>query len=111
MYQAYWGLKHSPFAAGAARPDLAASSVHVEALARLDFLWESRCAFGLLLGSPGSGKSTVLAEFAARAERTGAIVASASAAVSDELALLARLANGLHIEVNDDAGFLWRCVV
>jgi type II secretory pathway predicted ATPase ExeA len=108
MYQAYWGLEHSPFASAASRPDLAASPVHAEALARLDFLRESRCPFGLLLGSAGSGKSLVLAEFAARTSRDGALVALANAAVSDELALLAPLAVGLQVEVETDVGQLWR---
>jgi type II secretory pathway predicted ATPase ExeA len=110
MYQAYWGLKHSPFTSAAARPDLAASPVHAEALARLDFLRESRCPFGLLLGGAGSGKSTVLAEFAGRAEREGALVALANAAGSEELAVLAPLAVGLQIEVEPEAGSLWRRV-
>jgi general secretion pathway protein A len=111
MYQADWGLAHSPFSSASARPNLAASPVHAEALARLDFMWESRCAFGLLLGSGGSGKSTVLAEFGARAERSGALVALASAAVSEELALLVPLADGLQIDSEEDAGLLWRRLI
>jgi len=108
MYQAYWGLKHSPFAAAGQRADLTASPVHAEALARLDFLRDSRCPFGLLLGSSGSGKSLVLTEFAARAQRDGALVALANAAASDELTLLIPLAIGLQIEVEADAAYLWR---
>jgi general secretion pathway protein A len=108
MFQAYWGLKHSPFAPAAARLDLTASAVHAEALARLDFLRESQSPFGLLLGSGGSGKSIVLAEFAARALRGGALVALASAAVNDELALLVPLAVGLEIDAGADAFVLWR---
>src|SRR2546423_6188572 len=87
MYQAYWGLKHSPFASAAEHRDLTASSVHAEALARLDFLRESRCTFGLLLGAAGSGKSIVLAEFAARAKRDGAFVSLANLAASDDMTL------------------------
>ena len=108
MYQAYWGLKHSPFASATQRCDLTASPVHAEALARLDFLRESRCPFGLLLGSSGSGKSIVLTTFAARAQRDGALVALVNAAASDELAFLVPLAIGLQIEVENDAGHLWR---
>lgn len=111
MYQAYWGLKHSPFANAAVRPDLTASPVHAEALARLDFLRESRCPFGLLLGTAGSGKSIVLAEFATRARRDGALVALASAAVPDELSLLVPIADALLVETDTDPGQLWRRVV
>src|SRR5262245_56136036 len=41
MYEAYWGLQRPVFTAGAAREGLAASPVHAEALARLQFLRES----------------------------------------------------------------------
>jgi type II secretory pathway predicted ATPase ExeA len=111
MYQAYWGLKHSPFTSASARPNLAESPVHAEALARLDFMRENRCPFGLLLGAAGSGKSTVLAEFGARAERSGALVAMASAAVNEELALLVPLATGLQVATEDDVKWLWRRLV
>jgi len=108
MFQAYWGLQHSPFASAAARVDLTSSAVHAEALARLDFLRESQSPFGLLLGSGGSGKSIVLAEFAARIERSGALAVYASAAVSDELALLVPLAIGLAVDAEAEAFALWR---
>src|SRR6476661_5158920 len=99
MYQAYWGLQRNLFTSAAARQSLATSPVHAEALARLDFLCESRCPFGLLVGPAGSGKSTVLVEFAERVERSGKLVALASAAANDELAILASLANGWQCEV------------
>jgi type II secretory pathway predicted ATPase ExeA len=109
MYQSYWGLQKSLFTPAAARESLAASPVHAEALARLDFLRESQCPFGLLLGPAGSGKSTVLAEFAERAERSGAVVAIASAAAADEQALLAPLAIGLSAGGVEVGGVqLWR---
>ena len=71
MYESYWGLKQPLFTPSAARESLSTSPVHAEALARLDFLCESKSRFGLLLGPAGSGKSTVLAEFAKRLERQG----------------------------------------
>jgi len=110
MYQAYWGLKQSPFGSALTPVNLSASPVHAEALARLEFLGESRFSFGLLLGGAGSGKSTVLAQFAARAERDGAHVAVANAAASDELAVLEPLAIGLQIDVHPEAGSLLRQV-
>src|SRR5258705_13633690 len=75
MYQSYWGLQHSPFASAASRPDLAASPVYTEALARLEFLRESRCPFGLLLGFSNSGKSTEISAFSARVVGWQAFVA------------------------------------
>ncbi len=110
MYQAYWGLQKSLFTPAAARESLAASPVHAEALARLDFLRESQCPFGLLLGPAGSGKSTVLAEFAERAERSGAVVAITTAAAADEQALLLPLAIGLAAGVEGGGVQLWRRV-
>jgi general secretion pathway protein A len=111
MYQAHWGLQRSLFTPAAAREALTASPVHGEALARLDFLSESRCPFGLLLGPAGSGKSTVLAEFAERAERSGAVVAITTAAVADEQTLLFPLASGLLAGVEGSGVPLWRRLV
>jgi general secretion pathway protein A len=108
MYDAYWGLQRPVFTPAAVRQSLASSPVHAEALARLEFLCESRSPFGLLLGPPGSGKSIVLAEFAGRVARAGALVAFASAAAADELSLLVPLATGLQIPPNGDARLLWQ---
>src|SRR5439155_15293708 len=47
MYDAYWGLQRPLFTPAAVRQSLASSPVHAEALARLDFLCESRSPFGL----------------------------------------------------------------
>src|SRR5438105_10986631 len=111
MVNNYWGLQRPVFTPAAVRQSLANSPVHAEALARLDFLCESRSPFGLLLGPAGSGKSTVLAEFAERAARGGAVVAMASAAATDELAVLVPLAIGLQISPEADARLLWRQIV
>jgi type II secretory pathway predicted ATPase ExeA len=97
MYQAYWGFARSPFQTADARAMLAASPVHTEALARLDFLVESQCRFGLLLGPAGSGKSLVLADFADRTAARGWLVAAASAALPTDEQLLASLASGWQI--------------
>ncbi len=111
MYDAYWGLQRPIFTPAAARQSLDGSPVHAEALARLNFLCESRLPFGLLLGPAGSGKSTVLAEFAERTGRRGALVALTSAATNDETALLAPLAVGLLIAPENDSRLLWRQIV
>ena len=65
---------------------------------------------GLLLGKSGSGKSAVLAEFAERAKRGGAIVAQVAAAAADEQHLLPGLAESLHAAPKGDAWHVWRSV-
>jgi len=111
MHDTYWGLQRPVFTPTAARLSLANSPIHAEALARLDFLCESRSPFGLLLGPSGSGKSTVLVEFAERAARGGALVALATAAADDELTVLAPVALGLQISPEGDVRGLWRQIV
>jgi len=112
MYDTYWGLQRPVFTPVAARQSLASSPAHAEALARLDFLCENRLPFGLLLGPAGSGKSTVLAEFAERAARRGSLVSLASAAATDEFNILAPLTIGLQVPSDafpdGDARLLWR---
>jgi type II secretory pathway predicted ATPase ExeA len=111
MYDVYWGLNRPLFTPAAVRQSLAGSPVHAEALARLDFLRESRAPLGLLLGPAGSGKSTVLTEFAERAARSGALVALANAAGADELAVLMSLAIGLQVAADSDAATIARRLV
>ncbi|HUY89296.1 MAG TPA: AAA family ATPase [Pirellulales bacterium] len=60
MYLNYWQLQKRPFGSGATQPPYIPSSTHEEALARLQYLVESRSRLGLLLGAPGSGKSFLL---------------------------------------------------
>lgn len=110
MYQAYWGLKHSPFAPAASRQLVDQSPAGAEALARLDFLVENRSRFGLLVGPTGSGKSLVLGEFVRRQRATGAAVALVSVAglvAHDALVDLAA-AWGANPSEADDAARLWR---
>src|SRR3954465_13170109 len=111
MPAAYGGLKRPAFSPAAVRQSLASSPVHAEALARLDFLCESRLPLGLLLGPAGSGKSTVLAEFAERAARGGALVAMTNAATPDELAVLVPLGGGPQVAPEKDSRLLWRYII
>jgi general secretion pathway protein A len=108
MYQDHWGLSHSPFGRTTAPESLAASAVHAEALARLDFLLDSVSPLGLLIGPAGSGKSAVLAAFAERAARRGTPTALVPAAAADEQHLLPPLAIGLQIDRCGDAPQLWQ---
>lgn len=111
MYQGYWGLTRTPFAGPPSGPLLATSTSHAEALARLDFLRESKSPLGLLLGPRGSGKSAVLAEFARRAERAGASVGNFGVAGAEEQHLLPRLAMELRVSVDADHWQLWQAVL
>lgn len=110
MFEAYWGLSRGPFSDAAARQSLLVSPTHGEALARLDFLLESKSRLGLLLGPSGSGKSLVLAELARRAERTGAVVAAIPAAGADAAGLLASLALGLCANPDFASGGAWQAL-
>lgn len=110
MFQGYWGLTRLPFTDDAARQSLVSSPSHAEALARLDFLLESRSRLGLLLGPAGSGKTLVLAEFARRVQRTGTAIAVASAAAADSSQLLAQLAGGLGSTESTSALNPWSAV-
>ena len=107
MYQAYWGLQRTPFSDEAARQSLATSPGHNEALARLDFLVESRSRLGLLLGPSGSGKSLVLAELARRTERKGAAVVLVRSAAAEASQLRSQLAIGLGLQVAPAAADAW----
>lgn len=110
MFEAYWGLSRGPFSDASARQSLLTSPTHGEALARLDFLLDSKSRLGLLLGPSGSGKSLVLAELARRAERTGAVVAFASATAADADGLLSELALGLCANPEFSSGGTWQAV-
>ena len=108
MFEAYWGLQRGPFSDTSARQSLLTSPTHGEALARLDFLMESRSRLGLLLGPSGSGKSLVLAELSRRAERAGAVVAVVPAAVATADGLLTQLALGLYANPEFSSGGAWQ---
>src|SRR6188768_3664569 len=108
MFEAYWGLQRGPFSDQFARQSLATSPTHGEALARLDFLRDSRGRLGLLLGPAGSGKSLVVQEFARRAERAGARAIVVPAAAADGEGLLGEIATGLGASgITSTAGH-WR---
>src|SRR5262245_22347825 len=110
MYESYWGLSRSPFTSPTARQFLVGSAVHGEALARLEFLRESRSPLGLLVGPSGSGKSAVLAESFQRATRAGALTGLIATAAADEAQVLPVLASALHVDTGGDLSATWRGV-
>src|SRR6478672_2788255 len=97
MYENYWGLQRPIFGSSAGREALAQSPVHAEALARLEFLVQSRLPLGLLIGPTGSGKTTVLAQFSQQARRGGTLAALIPCG-GDEVFFLVRVATGLQAE-------------
>jgi general secretion pathway protein A len=110
MYQNYWGLQRPLFTNSAVRESLTSSPVHVEALARLDFLLESQAAFGLLCGASGSGKTNVLAAFAEQTRRRGTL-AVLLPGIGDEVFVIECLATGLGIEIEGTANPSWRRII
>ena len=75
MYLTYWQLREKPFGGGTRQPAYIPSSTHEEALARLQYLVESRRRLGLLLGAPGSGKSFLLDLLSRQLRRVSAAAA------------------------------------
>lgn len=108
MYDRYWGLSQMPFTRELDAQTLEASAVHSEALARLDFLRENQLPLGLVVGSAGSGKSSVLIEFERRAARCGTLVVNIAATGADEHSLLNQLALSFHTTSNQETWQTWR---
>lgn len=69
MYHTHWGLRTSPFGAEAGSSH--ASAGFDEALARLKYLLDQRGRLGLLLGSAGTGRTTLAKRFCDVARREG----------------------------------------
>lgn len=78
MYAQHWGIRCSPFTATAGDNYFYRSPIYDEALSRLEFLVQSGCRCGLLLGDTGTGKSIVQQEFARQQRRETAAVAQFS---------------------------------
>ena len=103
-----WSTLPAATSPDANRALLESSSIHAEALARLEFLAQSRAPLGLLIAPRGCGKSAVLAEFARSARRQGYVVVTSNLAGADEGALLAGLAGGLSLPISPTPGQAWR---
>src|SRR5215218_4134278 len=94
---AYWGLDRWPFGGAAAAGQFYPTAAHNEALARIEYLVESRRRLGALLADSGSGKSLVLRVAAEQLARKGCIavvVDSIGASTRDVLA--ARMRPAYH---------------
>ncbi len=112
MYQAYWGLRESPFRGFLDPKFFYQSPTHEEALARLHFLVEQRRRLGLLVGPSGSGKSLLLKVFAERLRHSGRPVAKLSllgVAPAEMLGLVA-FEWGVNLNPSAPVGVMWRAV-
>jgi len=72
MYSAYWNLKETPFLPAFDRKYFYAGPQYDEAVARFRFLAESSRLAGLIIGPPGTGKTTVIREVMRIADRPAA---------------------------------------
>ncbi len=110
MHLGYWRLREEPFSRGLDPRAYVPSSTHEEALARLNYIVESQRRLGLLLGSPGSGKSFVLSVLARQLRGApGQVVRLSLQGLSPQeflWALAARL--GLYPETTSTCFQLWR---
>lgn len=103
-----WSTLRTATSPEANRALLEFSSIHSEALARLEFLAQSRAPLGLLIAPRGCGKSTVLAEFARCAQRQGFVVIQANLTNAVELTVLAELTSGMALPPAQASGQAWR---
>jgi type II secretory pathway predicted ATPase ExeA len=93
MYHAHWGLNATPFGSGASTArGAAAAEQFAEALARLQYLVDQRGQVGLVLGVPGTGKTSLLRSFVAASRRQGLAAAFVVGRHGDESGLVQQLA-------------------
>lgn len=95
MYLQYWGLREDPFL-HAACPFYETPDRH-EALARLNYLVQSRRRLALLLGPAGCGKTLLLRTFARRLRRQATSAAHVHLASADSRQLAWELSAALGL--------------
>jgi len=110
---AYWGLERWPFGGCVAARQFYPTAAHNEALARIEYLVESRRRLGALLAEPGSGKSLVLRVAAEQLARKGCVAVVVDTLGSSTRDVLWQLACGLRTAPREDAdvSWLWRQIV
>jgi general secretion pathway protein A len=103
----FWGLERWPFRGSIAASQFYPTAGHNEALARIEYLVESRRRLGALLGEPGVGKSLVLRVAADQLARKGcsAVVVDTLGATTREV--LWHIACGLRTAPREDADISW----
>lgn len=110
MFEAYWGLRESPFRGSMDRRYVYCSAAREEAMARLQFLVDQHRNLGLLVGVAGSGKSMVLDEFRRQQRAVGNAAAVVNLLSVDVRAFLWDLATqlGRNPDCTDSPFQLWR---
>jgi general secretion pathway protein A len=106
----YWGLERWPFRGSVSAGQFYPTAGHNEALARIEYLVESRRRLGVLLGDAGTGKSLVLRVSAEQLNRKGAAAVVVDALGATTRDVLWQIACGLGTSPRDDAdaSWLWR---
>jgi len=106
----FWGLERWPFRGSVAAGQFYPTAGHNEALARVEYLVDSRRRVGALLGESGKGKSLVLGVAAQQLARKGvaAVVVDSLGATPREV--VCQIACGLQTAPREDAdaSWLWR---
>ena len=112
MYASYWGLAESPFRNRLDERWFCPSRTHEEALARLDFLIQQQCCFGVLSGPSGVGKSMLLKVLISQLKRTPREIVFVNLAGLEPDELLWNLAAAFRLAPmeNDSRLVLWRSI-
>ncbi len=106
----YWGLERWPFQAAADTEHFYPTPASNEAVARIEYLVESRRHLGALLGEAGVGKSLLLRLVAYQLTRKRCAVVTIDANGATTREVLWQIAVGLRTAPRDDAdtAWLWR---
>ncbi|HEX4414669.1 MAG TPA: AAA family ATPase [Lacipirellulaceae bacterium] len=106
----FWGLEHWPFRGSVGANQFYPTAGHDEALARIEYLVESRRRLGVLVGEAGIGKSLILRVAAKRLIRSGSVAIVVDALGASVREVLWNLACELKTAPRDDAdtAWLWR---
>lgn len=110
MYQTTWDTPKSPFHVGPRGGGFYRSSIHEEALARLEYLVSNYYRLGMLVGPSGTGKTALTGVFAHEARSRGCEVANFSVLGMDRDEFVWRLATelGEMPTLRDSLGSLWQ---
>jgi type II secretory pathway predicted ATPase ExeA len=103
----FWGLERWPFRGSVGENQFYPTAGHNEALARIEYLVESRRRLGVLLGEAGIGKSLILRVAAKRLIRSGSVAVVIDALGASVREVLWNLACGLKTAPRGDADITW----
>jgi type II secretory pathway predicted ATPase ExeA len=108
----HWGLTRWPFRGTPAATQLYPTAGLTEALARIDYLADSRRRVAALIAEAGVGKSVTLKAAARQIERRGdsAVLVDATAVSSRELAWLVAYGLGAAPPEDADVAKVWRLI-